>query len=69
VIVHLGKMDAGHYICYCRRDEQWVRFDDNKVTLATEAHVLRADAYLLFYMIRALGPGVEDAPAASNASA
>lgn len=68
VIVHIGKMDAGHYICYCRRDDEWFKFDDNKVTLATEAQVLRADAYLLFYLVRSLGPGVEDAQAASNGS-
>ena len=55
VVVHVGKMDAGHYLCYCRRDDQWFRFDDSKVTLADERHVLEADAYLLFYVVRSLG--------------
>ena len=55
VVVHLGKIDAGHYICYCRRDDQWFKFDDSKVTLAEERQVLEADAYLLFYIIRSLG--------------
>ena len=67
VIVHIGKMDAGHYICYCRRDDQWFKFDDNKVTLAAEAQVLDADPYLLFYTIRSLGSSQDDAQAASNA--
>lgn len=75
VIVHKGKLDAGHYVCYCRkaddvssspfqlRDPQWYQvtdvvqwflFDDSMVTLASEADVLGADAYLLFYIIRSL---------------
>ena len=54
----MGKMDAGHYICYCRRDGQWFKFDDSKVTVASEKTVLDADAYLLFYLIRSLS-GVE----------
>ena len=33
---------------------QWFLFDDSKVTLAGEADVLGADAYLLFYIIRSL---------------
>jgi ubiquitin carboxyl-terminal hydrolase 22/27/51 len=56
VVVHMGKIDAGHYICYCKRDNQWFKFDDSKVTLATEVQVMNADAYLLFYIIRSLGP-------------
>ena len=55
VVVHIGKMDAGHYLCYCRHDDQWFKFNDSKVTLATEQQVLNADAYLLFYIIRSLG--------------
>ena len=60
VVVHVGKMDAGHYISYCRRDDQWFKYDDNKVTLATEQQVLNAPAYLLFYIVRSLGGAVEE---------
>ena len=42
-------------------------FDDNKVTLATEKQVLGADAYLLFYMVRALGAGGDEVVGAGNA--
>ncbi|MCJ1477043.1 hypothetical protein MMC13_005714 [Lambiella insularis] len=55
VVVHIGKLEAGHYICYCRRDDQWFKFDDSKVTLASEKQVLNAEPYLLFYIIRSLG--------------
>lgn len=55
VVVHMGKIEAGHYICYCRRDDQWFKFDDSKVTLASEKQVLSAEPYLLFYVIRSLG--------------
>lgn len=57
VVVHHGKMNAGHYVCFCRRDEQWFKYDDSKVTLASETQVLQAEAYMLFYIIRNLGPG------------
>lgn len=62
VVVHIGKLDGGHYICYCKRDRQWFKFNDNKVTLATEAQVLGAEAYLLFYILRNLGPLEEKPP-------
>jgi ubiquitin carboxyl-terminal hydrolase 22/27/51 len=59
VVVHIGKIDSGHYVCFCRRGEHWFRFDDNKVTLAPESQVLDQEAYLLFYVVRSLGEGSE----------
>lgn len=51
VIVHKGKMDNGHYICYCRGiDDEWFRFDDSMVVQAEEREVLGAEAYMLFYV-------------------
>lgn len=88
VIVHKGKLDAGHYVCYCRKVDEvsfpsltcqdlrtardtdlmkWFLFDDSKVTLAGEAAVLGADAYLLFYIIRSLdGLAEPDLPGTSS---
>lgn len=60
VVVHVGKMDSGHYLCYCKRDGEWFKFDDSKVTVASEATVLNADAYLLFYVIRNLPADRDD---------
>ena len=57
VIVHKGKMDSGHYICYCREGNDWFMFDDSKVVLVSEFEVLEANAYLLFYIVRWLGIG------------
>lgn len=51
VIVHKGTMDSGHYINYCRRNEDWFLFDDSKVVLARLADVLNAEAYILIYKI------------------
>lgn len=46
---------------------QWFLFDDSKVTLAGEAAVLGADAYLLFYIIRSLdGLAEHDLPGTSS---
>lgn len=35
-------------------DIKWVLFNDDRVTVASEAEVLNADAYLLFYNLRTL---------------
>ena len=56
-MIHIGQLNAGHYICYCRRGDQWLKFDDNKVMLADTKEVLAAEAYLLFYVVRNLGSG------------
>jgi ubiquitin carboxyl-terminal hydrolase 22/27/51 len=54
VIVHKGKIDSGHYVNYAREGNDWFLFDDSKVVLASEAEVLAAEAYLLFYMVGGL---------------
>jgi hypothetical protein len=48
---------------------QWFLFDDSKVTLAKEAEVLDADAYLLFYLVRSLDGPIEQKSAAAGSSA
>lgn len=50
VVVHKGKIDSGHYVAYAREGSEWFLFDDSKVVLVTEADVLHANAYLLFYV-------------------
>jgi ubiquitin carboxyl-terminal hydrolase 22/27/51 len=54
VIVHKGKIDSGHYVSYSREGSDWFLFDDSKVVLVSEAEVLSAEAYLLFYMVSSL---------------
>jgi ubiquitin carboxyl-terminal hydrolase 22/27/51 len=54
VIVHKGKIDSGHYVSYSREGNDWFMFDDSKVILVSEADVLAAEAYLLFYMVSTL---------------
>lgn len=54
VIVHKGKIDSGHYVSYSREGNDWFMFDDSKVVLVSEAEVLAAEAYLLFYMVSGL---------------
>ena len=54
VIVHKGKIDSGHYVSYYREGDDWFMFDDSKVILVSEAEVLAAEAYLLFYMASGL---------------
>ncbi|KAK4452067.1 ubiquitin carboxyl-terminal hydrolase [Podospora aff. communis PSN243] len=54
VVVHVGEIDTGHYIAYCRVGGQWFAFNDHKVELASISDVLGARAYLLFYIVRTL---------------
>lgn len=54
VVVHVGEIDTGHYVAYCRVGDQWFAFNDHRVELATKSDVLGARAYLLFYIVRYL---------------
>ncbi|KAK3313921.1 ubiquitin carboxyl-terminal hydrolase-like protein [Apodospora peruviana] len=54
VVVHVGEIDTGHYVSYCRVGDQWFAFNDHKVELAQKSDVLGARAYLLFYIVRSL---------------
>ncbi|KXJ90647.1 ubiquitin carboxyl-terminal hydrolase [Microdochium bolleyi] len=54
VVEHVGEIDTGHYVSYCRVGEQWFSFNDHKVELAKKSDVLGSRAYLLFYIIRSL---------------
>jgi ubiquitin carboxyl-terminal hydrolase 22/27/51 len=54
VVVHVGEIETGHYMSYCRVGDQWFKFNDHKVELAKVSEVLGAQAYLLFYIIRSL---------------
>jgi ubiquitin carboxyl-terminal hydrolase 22/27/51 len=54
VVEHKGEIETGHYTSYCRVGDQWFKFNDHKVEMATISEVLGAQAYLLFYIIRSL---------------
>lgn len=54
VVVHIGKVDAGHYVSYHRVRGSWFKFNDEHVTSVTEETVYKEKAYLLFYVIRNL---------------
>ncbi|KAK4240748.1 ubiquitin carboxyl-terminal hydrolase [Achaetomium macrosporum] len=54
VVVHVGEIDTGHYMSYCRVGDQWFAFNDHKVELAQKSDVLNSKAYLLFYIVRSL---------------
>lgn len=51
-ILHLGStLKAGHYIAYILKENQWIEYDDNVVSLIKEEKARKAasDAYLYFY--------------------
>jgi ubiquitin C-terminal hydrolase len=55
VVVHRGEtIRGGHYICFARKDEQWLRYNDAVVDKCTsreafEGYEAQRDAYMLFY--------------------
>jgi ubiquitin C-terminal hydrolase len=54
VIVHAGKNShSGHYIAFCRNvsKNEWWKMDDSRVSAVTEAEVMQAEAYMLFYRV------------------
>jgi len=50
VICHEGQIDNGHYTNFARFQEEWHRFDDEKVTPRTLTQCLRSSAYMCFYV-------------------
>ncbi|KAG0647155.1 Ubiquitin-specific-processing protease 8 [Hyphodiscus hymeniophilus] len=54
VVQHVGQLETGHYASYSRVGNQWFRFNDHNVTLASKSDVLQTEAFLLFYVIRSL---------------
>ncbi|KAJ2897842.1 putative ubiquitin carboxyl-terminal hydrolase 8 [Zalerion maritima] len=54
VVVHVGELDTGHYISYCRVGDQWFSFNDHRVELANKSDVLGSQAYLLFYIVKSI---------------
>ncbi|KAJ7881755.1 hypothetical protein B0H14DRAFT_2340180 [Mycena olivaceomarginata] len=54
VINHEGQINNGHYTNYARFEDEWYRFDDDKVTPASLGSVLASPAYMCFYVKRHL---------------
>jgi Ubiquitin carboxyl-terminal hydrolase len=59
VIVHKGEINSGHYVNYAREGGDWFLFDDSKVVRVDEGEVLKAEAYLLIYVVRDVTPWLE----------
>ncbi|KAJ7471011.1 hypothetical protein FB451DRAFT_1472862 [Mycena latifolia] len=54
VINHEGQINNGHYTNFARFEDEWYRFDDDKVTHATLGGCLNSNAYMCFYVKRHL---------------
>ncbi|CAG7849164.1 Probable ubiquitin carboxyl-terminal hydrolase 8; AltName: Full=Deubiquitinating enzyme 8; AltName: Full=Ubiquitin thioesterase 8; AltName: Full=Ubiquitin-specific-processing protease 8 [Serendipita indica DSM 11827] len=62
VVNHEGQLNTGHYTNFARSQNEWYRFDDEKVTHTTLRECLQSIPYMCFYVKRNLDYG-----AASNA--
>lgn len=48
IITHLGKnTDHGHYVCHIKRGDQWVLFNDDKVSAPRTVPI--EHAFMYFY--------------------
>ncbi|EDR13968.1 uncharacterized protein LACBIDRAFT_305245 [Laccaria bicolor S238N-H82] len=54
VINHEGQIDTGHYTNYACFQDEWYKFDDDKVTPSTLGACLASAAYMCFYVKRHL---------------
>ncbi|KAG5636226.1 hypothetical protein H0H81_008733 [Sphagnurus paluster] len=54
VINHEGKLNNGHYTNYARYQDEWCRFDDDKVIPSNLGACLNSAAYMCFYVKRHL---------------
>ncbi|RDX57434.1 cysteine proteinase [Lentinus brumalis] len=50
VVCHEGGIDNGHYTCFARSQDEWYRYDDDKVTHSTLSACLNSQAYMCFYV-------------------
>ena len=50
IICHEGSLHTGHYIAYCKYQDQWYEYDDQDVTNVPETQIEQLkSAYILFY--------------------
>ncbi|TFK22778.1 cysteine proteinase [Coprinopsis marcescibilis] len=54
VINHEGQIDNGHYTNFARFEDEWYRFDDDKVTHSSLGACLSSNVYMCFYAKRHL---------------
>ena len=47
---HYGTMNRGHYTSYCRSNEKWYEFNDDKVSVIASRNI-SSSAYILFYKV------------------
>ena len=53
IMVHRGSYHGGHYIAVSKRDGEWLKFNDERISnVKSERHILQNKAYVLIYKTR-----------------
>ena len=46
---HRGTMHSGHYFSFCKKDDSWVLYNDDTVSVLKQGNFMTSEAFLLFY--------------------
>ena len=46
---HIGRLNGGHYFSYCKKNDNWYKFDDESVSNISLENIKTQYAYCLFY--------------------
>ncbi|MGL5263419.1 MAG: ubiquitin carboxyl-terminal hydrolase [Candidatus Rhabdochlamydia sp.] len=53
-IVHSGTLNSGHYIAYLKKEDQWIKCDDESTSYTDKSDVLQdlSNSYMCFYKLK-----------------
>lgn len=49
IVYHLGNPAGGHYICKCKRGQDWYIIDDDQIIMTRDSHIINIIPDILFY--------------------
>ena len=56
-ISHVGSVNSGHYVAFCKRQGDWFKFNDESVQRCNGNEVISRNSYVIFYARNSSGGG------------